>query len=38
MNVLNMSVEFQICTINNKRDNPDQKKKVKTLVLNLRML
>ena len=37
MNVLSMSLKFQICTINNKRDILDQKIKVKKLVLNFRI-
>ena len=34
MNVLNMSIKSQVCTVNNKRDILDQKIKVKKSVLN----
>ena len=34
MNVLNMPIKSQVCTVNNKRDILDQKIKVKKSVLN----
>ena len=34
MNVLNMPIKSQMCTVNNKRDILDQKIKVKKSVLN----
>ena len=34
MNVLNMPIKYQVCTVNNKRDILDQKIKVKKSVLN----
>ena len=38
MNVLNMPIKSQVCTVNNKRDVLDQKVKVKKSVLNFHFL